>query len=96
MSQTTRRRKRPHPARRARRLAGWLSIAAIAGLTGGMSAAAKTATTGAATSNGSPSTSLSNPSSATSDDDSWWSRSRAATAVAGSVSSRPVTSSHAS
>ena len=40
------RRKRPHPARSARRLAGWLSVVAMAGLTGGMVTASRSATTG--------------------------------------------------
>jgi hypothetical protein len=93
----TRRRKRPHPARRARRRAGWLSIVAMAGLTGCMAAATRTATsaaTGSAARAASTATSTS-PTTASSDDDTWSTHSAAAP-TPGSVSSQPVTSSHAS
>jgi len=44
MSTTPSRRKRPHPARRARQLAGAVSVASLLALTGCMAATTKTST----------------------------------------------------
>ncbi len=86
-------RKRPHPARSARQLAGWLSIAAMAGLTGGMVNASRTATTTTST----RSTAGTVAATVSDDDASPSARSSVnASAVAGSASSQPVTVSHAS
>ena len=88
------RRKRPHPARSARRLAGWLSIAAMAGLTGGMVTASHNATTTTASSTRSAASSVSTASS--DDDTATATRASNTTAVSGSASTQPVTVSHAS
>jgi hypothetical protein len=88
------RRKRPHPARGARRLAGWLSVVAMAGLTGGMVTASRSATTGTSATR---STVTSVSTTASSDDGSTSARSSSNVAArAGRASSQPVTVSHAS
>ena len=95
MTRTAHRRKRPHPARRARRVAGWLSVVAMAGLTGCMAATTKSATATSASTR--ESTSSSTTTTTPSDDNSWWwSGGASSPAVAGNPSSQPVTSSHAS
>ena len=89
------RRPRPHPARRARKIAGTLSITSLLALTGCMVAAAKTSTgtqsTSVAASNTSATTAV-----ATGDDSTVSSRSTTVAAVAGTASTQSNTSSHAS
>ena len=91
MPPTPPRRKRRHPARAARRLAGWLSVAAMVGLTGGMTAANR-----AKTSTPTQSTTSSVAASSSGDDLSASQRASIANALAGSASSQSVTVSHAS
>ena len=86
-------RKRLHPARRARRVAGWLSVVAMAALTGCMAAATKSPT--ASTARSTPTTTSSPPVSSD-DDPIWTTRPAYSAAIAGNASSQPVTASHAS
>ena len=86
------RRKRPHPASGARRLAGYLSVAAMFGLTGGMAVAGRiTSGTSASTR-----TTAKSVAATSSEDDSTSQRALSTSAVAGSASSQSVTVSHAS
>lgn len=95
MPTSTPRRKRPHPARSARRLAGWLSVAAMAGLTGGMVTASATATTTSSASRANASAAAPTagaPADATTANR----RSSSSAAAAANPSSQVVTVSHAS
>ena len=91
------RRRRPHPAQRARKIAGTVSVAGMVLLTGCMAAAGKTSGTTAATTaaTGSTVTTATTPATTASDD---WSTSRSitASAVGGTTSSQSDTSTNAS
>jgi len=93
------RRRRPHPARRARKIAGSISIAGLLALTGCM-AATKTSTsapTAAATSATTPtSTTATTTTAAESDDSSPTGRSSTVGAVAATASAQTNTSTHGS
>jgi len=95
MSAPNRPRKRPHPASGARRLAGWLSVAAVFGLTGGMAVASKTTKT-STTSTAAAQSATQSTSAASSDDESAAQRAAIANALAGNTASQSVTVTHAS
>jgi hypothetical protein len=91
-------RRRPHPARRARRMAGSLSVAALFALTGCIAATTKTtATRSTATAANATATSTTAATTVATDDDSVAaSRSTSVAAVATTASTQSDTSSHAS
>jgi hypothetical protein len=92
------RRRRPHPARRARRTAGSLSVAALFALTGCIAATTKTtATRSTATATSTTAATTTATSTVATDDDSVAAgRSTSVAAVATTASTRSDTSSHAS
>ena len=100
MSTTPTRRRRPHPARRARKLAGAVSVAGLFVLTGCMAATTKTSTrtSSAIASAATNTTSTTSATSAefSSDDSASASRSATGAAVASTASAQSVTSTHAS
>ena len=93
MSTTPSRRPRPHPARRARKIAGSLSVASLLFLTGCMVATTKTST---GTPTASAGTTTTSPATATGDDSTATSRSTSAAAVAAAPATQLITSTHAS
>ena len=84
------RRRRPHPARRARKLTGYLSIAGMLMLTGCMAATTKTSTSTQSAAIATQTQSTTGATAATT------ARSTAVAAVAAGASVQPVTSSHGS
>jgi len=100
------RRPRPHPARRARKVAGAVTVGAMVALTGGIAATTKTATGATATASttkrptgatSSPTTtSATTTATASGDDYSPIDRWAVAAAVPGPASSRSDTSTNAS
>jgi hypothetical protein len=100
------RRRRPHPAQRARKIAGAVTVVAMVALTGCMAATTKTATGTTATATmtksatgttSSPTaTSSTTPTTASGDDDSSINRWAGIAAVPGPASSRSDTSTNAS
>jgi len=91
---TNPRRKRPHPARRARRVAGALSVSSLLALTGCMAANGKTST--GTQSGGSASATAATSSSGSSGATSVATRSTTVTAVAATASGASNTSTHGS
>jgi len=89
------RRRRPHPARRARKIAGSISVAGLLVLTGCM-AATKTSTPSAAATSITTPTTATTTTTAESDDSGSTSRSSTAAAVAATASAQTNTSTHAS
>ena len=94
------RRRRPHPAQRARKIAGAVSVAGMVLLTGCMAVAGKTSGTSAATTattgtTGTAVTTTTTPTTTYSDDGST-SRSITAGAVGGATSAQSDTSTNAS
>ena len=88
MTTSATRRKRPHPARRARRIAGSVTIAGMALLTAGMAVAGKLPT--------SPSVTTASTQSATGTASSTAGRSVTVAAVPATASAQSNTSTHAS
>ena len=93
MSTTPARRPRPHPAQRARKIAGVASVASMFVLTGYMAATTKTATNPSSTNAASANTAAAAVTANTTG-----SASRSATVAAGSgtISSQSITSTHGS
>jgi len=96
-------RRRPHPARRARQLTGYLSIAGMVTLTGCMAAAAKASTATRSTAGATQSVANPVPSPRGESDDYGYSddsyvpgQSAAIAAAPGTQSAQPITSSHGS
>ena len=98
MSTTTKpRRRRPHPARRARKLAGAVSVASLFALTGCMAATkTSTGTSSASVAGGTTSTTATTTPAYSDDDGAATSRSSSVAAVASAASTQSNTSTHAS
>ena len=89
-------RRRPHPARRARRTAGSLSVAALFALTGCIAATTKATATRSTATNATATSTTAATTVATDDDSVAASRSTSVAAVAATASTQSNTSSHAS